>query len=176
MQILGSKLITFLVQLIHTERFSPQTWLASSPWPLRKKITYRFGKDPLITNVWKCATMGAFINVFSLKSFNTKLKGNLTNLHIWLQFPTSRKLSVSWNMHGLWNQTNLGWKSSYTPNWFFFFWFLISLRLSFLMENRNSLFSCWFFLLLLFCVCECMSVKMRYFYVAQEEPSRTPGT
>lgn len=46
--------------------------------------------------------------------------GNLSNLHICLQFPTSRKLLVSWNMHGLWNQTNLGWKPSYTPDWFFF--------------------------------------------------------
>lgn len=176
MQILGSKLITFLVQLIHTQRFSPQTWLASSPWPLRKKIPYRFGKYPL-TNVWKCATMGAFINVFSLKSFNTKLQSNLTNLHIWLQFPTSRKLLVSWNMHRLWNQTNLGWKPSYTPNWFFFFfWFLISLRLSFLMGKRRIVIAYLVgFFFFWFCVCECVSVKMRYFYVAQE-PSRIPGT
>lgn len=56
-----------------------------------------------------------------------------------------------------------------------FFWFLISLRLSFLMGKRRIVIAYLVFFLR-FRVCECVSVKMRYFYVAQEEPSRIPGT
>lgn len=101
----------------HPETQSPDL-AGFIPVAIKKEDSLQVLKISSITNVWKCTTMGAFINFFGLKSFNTKLKGNLTNLHIWLQFPTSRKLLVSWNMHGLWNQSNLAWKPSYTPNWF----------------------------------------------------------